>query len=150
MLNRVNWWWQLLIDQFLLNYELSLNLVVFFFPSLPSAFFFFVSFVIFFFPFTPPPPLRLSSFSCTSFSSGLACPHGSRKINIKQVIYGSNVCQSFQDFPLVDLFGSREYIVRKLIRFPANFLVLTAKIQLLGKMVVAVVSTLAIVVLIDI
>lgn len=147
MLNRVNWW-QLLIDQFLLNYELSLNLVVFFFPSLPSAIFFFVSFVIFFFPFTP--PLRLSSFSCTSFSSGLACPHGSRKINIKQVIYGSNVCQSFQDFPLVDLFGSREYIVRKLIRFPANFLVLTAKIQLLGKMVVAVVSTLAIVVLIDI
>lgn len=148
MLNGVNWW-QLLIDQFLLNYELSLNLVVFFFPSLPSANFFFVSFVIFF-SFHPPPPLRLSSFSCTSFSSGLACPHGSRKINIKQVIYGSNVCQSFQDFPLVDLFGSREYIVRKLIRFPANFLVLTAKIQLLGKMVVAVVSTLAIVVLIDI
>lgn len=132
MLNRVNWWWQLLIDQFLLNYELSLNLVVFFFPSLPSAFFFFVSFVIFFF-LSPPPPLRLSSFSCTSFSSGLACPHGSRKINIKQVIYGSNVCQSFQDFPLVDLFGSREYIVRKLIRFPANLLVLLPRFSCWGK-----------------
>ena len=132
MLNRVNWWWQLLIDQFLLNYELSLNLVVFFFPSLPSAIFFFRVLCHFFFSFHPP-PLRLSSFSCTSFSSRLACPHGPRQIKIKQVIYGSNVCQSFQDFPLVDLFGSREYIVRKLIRFPANLLVLLPRFSCWGK-----------------
>ena len=51
---------------------------------------------------------------------------------------------------LVDLFGSREYIVRKLIKVPRQLVGATAKIQLLGKMVVAVVSTLAIVVLIDI